>query len=321
MAPTPTPAHRLLLAAATLSLLAAVAGGPTSLTVNGAPAVVGEYTFPSQASTVVFGNGLARLTFGRSGSTILLQSAIVNGTDLLNGASGNSYYIDSGGGSASLVCDHIKILRVSPSLVEAAWVDSHSPTLQHEHHLIMVPDVAGIYGYNILTAVQQTSISEVRLNSRWNRCILNRPFNHERGHDSQQLVYAYLYTQKQLQDETWMVDGKNNASLLCPDDNAGHYDAGEVYTKYIWSLYHHENSFFGHFGSGTNLNTTFGVFFTPLGGVTDQTSAASYGVGPNHQDLAIHQDALILNYFGPNHCEEWAAKMMLVNTGKRQYRY
>jgi rhamnogalacturonan endolyase len=35
--------------------------------------------------------------------------------------------------------------------------------------------------------------------------------------------------------------------------------------------------------------------------VTDGTLGAFYGVGPNHQDLAIHQDALILNYFGANH--------------------
>ena len=55
----------------------------------------------------------------------------------------------------------------------------------------------------------------------------------------------------------------------------------------------------GHFGNGDGtMNTLFGVWFTPLGGVTDQTSAAFYGVGPQHQDLAIHQDALILNYMG-----------------------
>jgi len=56
-----------------------------------------------------------------------------------------------------------------------------------------------------------------------------------------------------------------------------------------------KNPMFGHYGHG------FGVWLTPLGGVTDQTLCAFYGVGPNHQDLAIHQDALILNYFGANH--------------------
>ena len=57
----------------------------------------------------------------------------------------------------------------------------------------------------------------------------------------------------------------------------------------------------GHYGLNATSNVTFGVFFTPLGGVTDKTSAASYGVGPNHDDLALHQTAIILNYFGPNH--------------------
>ena len=52
------------------------------------------------------------------------------------------------------------------------------------------------------------------------------------------------------------MDGKNNASLLCPSDNAANLPAGFVYTKYDWSLYHHENPFFGHFGvspDGTQL--------------------------------------------------------------------
>jgi rhamnogalacturonan endolyase len=71
-----------------------------------------------------------------------------------------------------------------------------------------------------------------------------------------------------------------------------------VYSKYEWSLYHHENPMFGHFGHG------FGVWFTPLGGVTDDTLCAFYGAGPQHQDLAIHQDALILNYFSRNHYGE-----------------
>lgn len=123
-----------------------------------------------------------------------------------------------------------------------------------------------------------------------------------------------------------------------------------MYTKYDWSLYHHENKarhvgvghagcvdsavwlsgdawhwpgncvarelvvrhslpslhpraqFFGHYGTDPKSGWSFAGLFTPLGGVTHETSAASYGVGPNHQDLAIHQDAIILNYFS-----EWRA--------------
>ena len=69
--------------------------------------------------------------------------------------------------------------------------------------------------------------------------------------------------------------------------------------QYDWSLYHHENPFFGHFGAaGGNV---IGTWLTPLGGITNATSAASYGVGPQHDDLAVHQDDIILNYMGANH--------------------
>ena len=100
-----------------------------------------------------------------------------------------------------------------------------------------------------------------------------------------------------MQDETWQVDGINNP--ICRALTATPATSRrQVYSKYEWSLYHHENPMFGHFGHG------FGVWFTPLGGVTDDTLCAFYGAGPQHQDLAIHQDALILNYFSRNHYGE-----------------
>ena len=142
-----------------------------------------------------------------------------------------------------------------------------------------------------MTAVVDTSINEVRMNTRWDRSIFDHAYNWERG-AGQQPTYAYLATQTPVQDETWQVDGINNPNLPSPDSNSGNLPAGAVYSKYEWSLYHHENPMFGHFGHGV------GVWFTPLGGVTDDTLCAFYGAGPQHQDLAIHQDALILNYFG-----------------------
>ena len=86
---------------------------------------------------------------------------------------------------------------------------------------------------------------------------------------------SYLFTQNKLQDETWQLDGKPNASLPCPLDNNGALPKDYVYTKYSYSLYHHENPFFGHFGFVNGA--AVGAFLTPLGGVTDGTSAASYG--------------------------------------------
>jgi rhamnogalacturonan endolyase len=153
----------------------------------------------------------------------------------------------------------------------------------------------------ILTNVDTVpiAINEVRMNTRWDRAIFDHAYNWERG-GGQQPTYAYLATQQQVQDETWRVDGVNNPNLPSPTSNSGNLPPGTVYTKYNWSLYHHENPMFGHYGNG------FGVWFTALGGVTDRTLGAFYGVGPNHQDLAVHQDALILNYFGAN-LGIWAA--------------
>ena len=53
---------------------------------------------------------------------------------------------------------------------------------------------------------------------------------------------------------------------------------------------HSENPLFGHYSNRAGPGGQFfGVFLTPLGGVTDGTSAASYGSGPLQQGLAVHQ--------------------------------
>lgn len=234
---------------------------------------------------------------------MLLSSAIVSGIEIGHNLTGSSFYVDAAG-NGDLQADTIEIRRVSSSLVEAVWHDTHSTPLQHSHHLIMTEGVHGLYGYDVMHAVRDTSISEVRMNVRWDRCILNNAFNYERGHDSKQPTYAYLYTQYKVQDETWRVDGVNNPTLACPADNEGGLPAGDVYTKYQWSLYHAENPFWGHYGGDAASNTGIGAWFTPLGGVSGSTSAANYGVGPNHQDLALHQDTIVLNYMGVNHYGE-----------------
>ncbi|WP_150130515.1 polysaccharide lyase family 4 protein [Streptomyces sp. 150FB] len=289
-------------------------GAAVQVLINGRPARVGTYAFPTEVDELVLDNGLVRYAFGRDDAaggvvtgwtdvSITATSVIVDGTELghkLNGVDPrdpdrqHSFYVDAGGGKTRLVCTQVRVLRVEHGLVEVAFVDVTSTPLQHEHHLIMRSGKRGLYGYDILSASAATSISEVRMNTRWDRGILDHSFNWERG-KGQQPTYAYLATQKNLADETWLVDGVNNPDLPSPESNAGGTKAGDVYTKYDWSLYHFESPMFGHYGNG------FGTWFTPLGGVSDQTLSGFYGVGPQRQDLAIHQDALILNYFSPNH--------------------
>lgn len=289
-------------------------GADVALLLNGSPASVGTYTFPDAVDSLVLDNGLVKFTFGRDDAaggivtgwddvSITATSVVVNGVELAHNLNGvdprdpdrqHSFYIDASGGKTRLVCSQVRVLRTTPDLAEVAFIDNTGMPLQHEHHLIMRRGKPGLYGYDILTAPSATTINEVRMNARWDRSILDHSYNWERG-SGQQPTYAYLATQERVGDETWRVDGINNPALPSPDSNSGNLPPGTVYTKYNWSLYHRENPMFGHYGNG------FGAWFTPLGGVTDDTLTAFYGVGPQHQDLAIHQDALILNYFGANH--------------------
>jgi rhamnogalacturonan endolyase len=294
------------------SIMASAASAQTfpdvQLTLNGAPAAVGTYTFPFPAGStgLVLDNGLVRFVFNGKTSTaqtMLVRSILANGQELSPLDGQNSFYVDASGGTPSLVCSQVRVLRNTPDLVEVAFVDTTTATLRPEHHLIMRRGKPGLYGYVIETANTAFTINELRVVTRWNRTLLDHIFNWERGSpdapgtslNGQTPTYAYLATQINVQDETWRIDGINNPSLPPPDSNSGNLLPGMTYTKYNWSLYHHENPFFGHFGHG------YGAWFMALGGITDQTLSASYGVGPNHQDLAVHQDGIILNYFGPNH--------------------
>jgi hypothetical protein len=90
---------------------------------------------------------------------------------------------------------------------------------------------------------------------------------------AQQKSYAYLQgisTIGNMGDETWRL----------PD--------GSVYSKYDYCIYYSESPMWGHFGHG------FGAFFMPV-------STEAYASGPLRQELAVHQDALILNYLGGGH--------------------
>ena len=298
----------LILVSLICSAVSAQSGPDVQVLLNGAPAAVGTYTFPFPAgsSGLVLDNGLVRFTFNGKSSTsktMLALSIVANGQELAPLDGQNSFYVDASGGTPNLVCSQVKVLRNSPDLAEVAFVDTTTSTLRPEHHLIMRRDKPGLYGYVIETANSAFTISELRVVARWNRTLLDHVFNWERGGpdapgtalNGQQPTYAYLATQTNIQDETWRIDGVNNSGLPPPDSNSGNLLPGMVYTKYNWSLYHHENPMFGHYGHG------YGAWFVALGGVTDKTLCASYGVGPNHQDLAVHQDAIILNYFGPNH--------------------
>jgi rhamnogalacturonan endolyase len=157
-------------------------GPDVQVRLNGAAAAIGTYSFPfpSGASGLVLDNGLVRFTFnGKSptSQTMLALSIVANGQELAPIDGQNSFYVDASGGTPSLVCSQVKVLRNSPDLVEVAFVDTTTTTLRPEHHLIMRRGKPGLYGYVIETANSAFSISELRVVTRWNRTLLDHVFN------------------------------------------------------------------------------------------------------------------------------------------------
>src|SRR5690242_13631058 len=119
--------------------------GPAStagvqLLLNGQPAATGSYPFPGTVDTVTLDNGLIRFTFTRDDAaagivtgwtdvSITASSIVVEGVELAHNLNGveprdpdrqHSFYIDAGGGRTRLVCNEVRVLRVSPDLVEVA---------------------------------------------------------------------------------------------------------------------------------------------------------------------------------------------------------
>ena len=294
-----------------LCAAAACARGAVTLTLGGRPATLGNFTKSAgAASELVFANGLLTFVLTPSAAGMQMTSWQVAGVAAnLAETSEETFYEDWSGGKGGDVAgvDTLRVLRLADDVVEVALADTRHPARRLEQHIVMTAGVRGIFTLTAMTVVAAgEALNEIRHNTRWDRCWLNYAHNFERP-PGQHPTYAYLESPAcvKIQDETWQVDAVNNRSLPCPADNAGDADgglpAGTVYSKYDWALYHHENPFFGHYGVDAASKQLVGIWLTPLGGVTNATSAATYGVGPQHQDLAIHQDGLILNYIGANH--------------------
>src|SRR5437588_6706489 len=92
---------------------------------NGVPAAIGTYSFPFPAgsSGLTLDNGLVQFRFNGktpTSQTILALSIIANGQQLAPLDGQNSFYVDASGGTPSLVCSQVKVLRNSPDLAEVA---------------------------------------------------------------------------------------------------------------------------------------------------------------------------------------------------------
>jgi len=252
------------------SLCAAV-----QVSLNGKAAAPGDYK-PAEVSELTLRNGLLSITFGGDGSAI---SLVKNRQELVHNLNGvvprdkdarRTWYVDYNAGNGRLVADIIRIVKVTPEMAHIAVIDSAGASAFYlEHHILLMDGESGLYGYVICRNPKNRRLGgEMRSMYRLDRDIFDWAYVSERtGHQPR---YAELVRYPAVQDETWQM----------PD--------GQIYQKYDYSGYMAENAMWGHYGHG------FGVWFMPV-------STEYYAGGPLRQDLMVHQDALILNYFQGAH--------------------
>jgi rhamnogalacturonan endolyase len=269
--------HAILLLAIAPAFVPRVqaAAGDMTMTLNGQPAAVGDYS-PADIKNLILDNGLLKITFGHDvRNDISATSIIKNGQELahnLHGTvprdtdGGRTFYHDYNASQGYMHVRVVKIVKNTPDLVHFALIDTNSPYL--EDHYVMLKGESGIHPYVI---IKGQFGGEMRTMYRFDMSILDWTWTPERV--GQQKSYEFLQaisTIGNMGDETWRL----------PD--------GSVYSKYDWCLYYSEAPMWGHFGHG------FGAFFMPV-------STEAYASGPLRQELAVHQDALILNYIGGGH--------------------
>jgi rhamnogalacturonan endolyase len=266
---------KTLLLVALLAWPLAAAKNDVRLTLNGAPGVAGEYE-PGKVAALTLDNGLISITFGTDGTA---TSLIKNGQELIHNLNGiaprdpdrhHTWYIDYSGGGGRLVADKIRIVKATPQMAHIAVIDSGVTSRFYiEHHILLMKGESGLYGYAICKNLKNQRLGgEMRTMYRFDMDIFDWAYVSERT--GRQPRYADLVKLPAIQDETWKM----------PD--------GEIYQKYDYSGYMAENPIWGHYGHG------FGAWFIPV-------STDYYAGGPLRQDLMVHQDALILNYFQGAH--------------------
>jgi rhamnogalacturonan endolyase len=253
-------------------------GAEVSLTINGQAAKPGDYK-PGEIEKLVIASGDLAITFGKDTTGDFSATSVVKaGKELAHNLNGviprdvdakRSFYLDSGAGRDHLVTETVRIVRNTPELAHFAVIDNRA--LHLEHHFVMLRDESGIHPYVIIKTPQGGGGGEMRTMYRFDMGILDHAWTVERvGKQPSYRLLQSISERGNMGDETWRL----------PD--------GTVYQKYDYCFYYSEAPMWGHYGNG------FGAWFI-------NTSNESYAGGPMRQELAVHQDALILNYIGGGH--------------------
>lgn len=227
-------------------------------------------------------NGLISIVFKEDAS---VESLVKNGQELIKDLDGTSrdgnakrtFYVDyhAEGKFRRLFVSRLDILENTEDTAHVAYIDTRG-LLYIEYHILLKKGASGIYTYIVAgnNADSEFALSEFRTVYRFGNKILDHGCNTERI--GLQPTHKYMEQFECLQDETYRL----------PDGEM--YTNGDVYSKYDYAGYFRDNPAWGQFGHG------FGFFVIPV-------STEYYPTGPLKQELLVHYDGIVLNYFTGAH--------------------
>lgn len=208
----------------------------------------------------------------RNGAELFCNTAERSDTDGKRG-----FYIDyhAEGAFHNLHVKRIEVVESTPDIAHIAFVDD-TGYLYIEYHIVLLPGQSGYYSYVIAGNNTDSTfeLSEFRIVYRCGMRVFDHACNNERM--GLQPARKYMEQFEKLQDETYRL----------PDGEL--YSNGDVYSKYDYAGYFSKNPAWGQYGHG------YGFFVIPV-------SAEYYPGGPLKQELLVHYDGIVLNYFTGAH--------------------
>ncbi len=232
-------------------------------------------------------NGILSLSWKEDGT---LGSLVRNGVELVCNTPERSdtghrtaFYVDyhAEGAFHKYRSPRLEVVQADERTAHIAYKDS-SGYLAIEYHIILMQGESGYYSYVIgaNNTDVEFELSEFRIVYRCGSRIFDHAYNSERH--GVQPAKKYMEQYEKLQDETYRLpDGGRS-----PDGEQ--YSNGDVYSKYDYAGYFSKNPAWGQYGHG------YGFFLIPV-------STEYYPGGPMKQELLVHYDGILLNYFTGSH--------------------
>ncbi len=238
-------------------------------------------TLTTSGNNCTISNGILTLCWkedGTIGSIVLNGKELVCNTPERSDTDGKTvFYVDyhAAGAFRKYRTPHLKVISSNEQMVHVAYVDA-TGYLAIEYHIIMMQGESGYYSYVIGANNTDTEfeLSEFRIVYRCGSRVFDHAYNNERH--GLQPTHKYMEQYEKLFDETFRL----------PDGEK--YTNGDVYSKYDYAGYFSKNPAWGQYGHG------YGFFVIPV-------STEYYPGGPMKQELLVHYDGIVLNYFTGSH--------------------